>query len=125
MIKKVSPVAYKLNLPNSLKNVHNVFHVSKLKKYVDRENVDQSSEVINYDEREIQESDIEAIIDNRIVKRGNNEFRQFLVQFKGKTIQDAKWINESRLENCQTLLPDELDLNSLMVRDVSKANDIC
>ena len=47
------------------------------------------------------------------------------VSLKGQTVQDAKWINEARLKNCQTLLPDELDLNSLTVRDVSKANDSC
>jgi hypothetical protein len=110
--KKVSHVAYKVNLPTSLKKVHNVFHVSKLKKYIDRDG----------NENLVVEEDIESIVDNQTIKRGNNEIRQYLVQFKGQTVQDAKWINESQLMNCQTLLPDELDLNSLTVRDVSKAN---
>ncbi|XP_074581072.1 uncharacterized protein LOC141837590 [Curcuma longa] len=34
ILKRVSPVAYKLALPPSLAGVHNVFHVSMLQKYV-------------------------------------------------------------------------------------------
>jgi len=119
--KVISSVAYKLNLPTSLKNVHNVFHVSKLKKYANR---DENVRIVinDYTNRDLNEDDIEAVIDNRVIKRGNNEIRQFLVQLKGQTVQNAKWMNESLLKNCQTLLPDELDLNSLTARDVSKAN---
>ena len=120
--KKISPVAYKVNLPSSLKNVHNVFHISKLKKYANR---DENVRVVinDYTNQDLNEDDIESIIDNRVIRRGNNEIRQYLVQLKGQTVQNARWINEAQLKNCQTLLPDELDLNSLTVRDVSKAND--
>jgi len=119
--KVISSVAYKLNLPTSLKNVHNVFHVSKLKKYANR---DENVRIVinDYTNQDLNEDDIEAVIENRVIKRGNNEIRQFLVQLKGQTVQNAKWMNESLLKNCQTLLPDELDLNSLTARDVSKAN---
>lgn len=34
VIQKVNPVAYKLKLPPNLSKLHNVFHVSLLKKYV-------------------------------------------------------------------------------------------
>ena len=34
ILKEVGPVAYRLALPPSLVNVHNVFHVSQLRKYV-------------------------------------------------------------------------------------------
>ena len=33
MIEKVGPVAYKLALPPELENIHNVFHVSMLRRY--------------------------------------------------------------------------------------------
>ena len=34
ILEKISPVAYHLALPSELANIHNVFHVSMLKKYV-------------------------------------------------------------------------------------------
>ena len=33
MIEKVGPVAYKLALPQELENIHNVFHMSMLRRY--------------------------------------------------------------------------------------------
>jgi len=34
IIEKLNPVAYKLNLPSELEHVHNVFHISQLRKYI-------------------------------------------------------------------------------------------
>ena len=34
IISRVGPVAYKLDLPPELSKVHNVFHVSMLRKYI-------------------------------------------------------------------------------------------
>lgn len=33
-MKRIGPVAYQLNLPDKLNGVHNIFHVSNLKKYL-------------------------------------------------------------------------------------------
>ena len=33
MIEKVGPVTYRLDLPPELENIHNVFHVSMLRRY--------------------------------------------------------------------------------------------
>ncbi|GJY20075.1 hypothetical protein Tco_0392641 [Tanacetum coccineum] len=39
ILKRVGPVAYKLELPEELKNVHNTFHVSNLKKCLSDESL--------------------------------------------------------------------------------------
>ncbi|GKD62459.1 putative reverse transcriptase domain-containing protein [Tanacetum coccineum] len=39
ILKRVSPVVYKLELPEELRNVHNTFHVSNLKKYLSDESL--------------------------------------------------------------------------------------
>ncbi|GJY99147.1 putative reverse transcriptase domain-containing protein [Tanacetum coccineum] len=39
ILKRVGPVAYKLELPEELSNVHSTFHISNLKKYLSDENL--------------------------------------------------------------------------------------
>ncbi|GJS96393.1 hypothetical protein Tco_0803361 [Tanacetum coccineum] len=39
ILKRVGPVAYKLELPEELRNVHNTFHVSNLKKCLSNESL--------------------------------------------------------------------------------------
>ncbi|GJZ98202.1 hypothetical protein Tco_0670655 [Tanacetum coccineum] len=39
ILKRVGPVAYKLELPEELRNVHNTFHVSNLKKCLSDESL--------------------------------------------------------------------------------------
>ena len=34
ILERIGPVAYRLELPQDLKQIHNVFHVSMLKKYI-------------------------------------------------------------------------------------------
>ena len=46
VIEKVGPVAYRLALPRKLENIHNVFHVSMLRKYRSDPSHVVSSEVI-------------------------------------------------------------------------------
>ena len=47
MIEKVSPVAYRLALPPELEKIHNVFHVSMLRRYRSDPSHVVSSEVID------------------------------------------------------------------------------
>ena len=51
ILARVGPVAYKLELPDALRNVHSTFHVSNLKKCLSDETL-----VIPLDEIEINES---------------------------------------------------------------------
>ena len=49
ILERVEEVAYRLALPSSLEGVHNVFHVSQLRRYVD-----DDSHMLYYSELELQ-----------------------------------------------------------------------
>jgi len=72
IIEKLNPVAYCLDLPVELKHVHNVFHISQLKKYTPGPNHAIASEPIEitalvYEEQSIQ------ILDRRINQLRNKQ----------------------------------------------------
>ena len=60
VIKKVGPVAYRLALPPKLEKIHNVFHVSMLRRYRSDPSHVVSSEIIelrldlNYEEEPVE-----------------------------------------------------------------------
>ena len=75
IIARVGPVAYRLDLPPELSKVHNVFHVSILRKYIpDPSHVlrDQPVELkdnLTYKEQPIQIVDrIEQILRNKVIQ---------------------------------------------------------
>ncbi|GJR22699.1 putative reverse transcriptase domain-containing protein [Tanacetum coccineum] len=51
ILDKVGPVAYKLELPQELSGIHNIFHVSNLKKYLSDENLVIPLEEIQLDDK--------------------------------------------------------------------------
>ncbi|GKA57656.1 hypothetical protein Tco_0756844, partial [Tanacetum coccineum] len=51
IIDRISPVAYKLELPDELHGIHNTFHVSNLKKCLTDENLDIPLEEIQLDDK--------------------------------------------------------------------------
>ena len=51
IVERVGPVAYRLNLPEELSGVHNVFHVSNLKKCLSDETLIVPLEEIHVDEQ--------------------------------------------------------------------------
>ena len=94
-------VTYKLELPHLLKKLHNVFHVSKLRKYVDGlEQFPSRPNTITKPPAEIVDGEdehyeIEAIRNHR--KRGRNY--QFLVKWLGYDECDNHWMPRAALVN--------------------------
>lgn len=89
MLAKIGPAAYKLDLPPSAQ-VHPVFHVSQLKPFNPCYTpvfttlpplVDLSKTGIFP----------EAVLDRRMVRKGNQAVPQVLIQWSGVPVQAATW----------------------------------
>src|SRR3954470_24330625 len=106
IIAKVSPVAYKLELPPSL-NVHPVFHVSLLRAYTAPSTVSDRvpsgpppPPAVTVDDHD--EYEVERILDSR---RRRNAL-EYLVKWVGYPDHDASWEPLSNLTNATDLIAD-------------------
>ena len=103
----ISPVAYELELPNTLQ-IHPVFHISKLKlasesslgTYPARDSCPDPArpppEFVNEDGQEVWE--VEAVLNKRTQKAGRNrQIIEYLVKWKGYPTYEATWQPASQL----------------------------
>nr|KYP72099.1 Retrotransposable element Tf2 [Cajanus cajan] len=88
VIDKVGAVAYKLKLP-STSQIHNIFHVSQLKKYIG--DAISSSVLPNHITDISDAKEPEAILDRTFVKRRGQAVTKVLVQWKNQCLEDASW----------------------------------
>lgn len=103
IIQQVSSVAYKLDLPTSLK-IHPVFHISLLRPYKQPDDYPHRDptpppppEVSINDETEYE---VEQILDHR-TRRNKKEY---LVKWKGYPEYDATWEPEDHLINAEEIV---------------------
>jgi hypothetical protein len=98
IIQKVSPVAYKLELPDSLK-IHPVFHISNLRPYMSPTTFEHRPvhalppDPVSMGDHE--EFEVEQILDHR-TRRNHQEY---LVKWKGYPEHDTSWEPEGHLEH--------------------------
>ena len=97
IIERVGSVAYRLALPPALSSVHDVFHVSQLRKYVR-----DPSHVIDYSELAVR-SDLSlevqpiAILDRREKRLKNRTIRLVRVAWNPQSPGDSTWEPEDRM----------------------------
>jgi hypothetical protein len=95
--RRVGEVAYELELPEGSK-IHNVFHVSCLKKVVGQQ-VTTSSELPPLDEEGQLILIPEEILQVRERKLRNRVIREYLVRWKELPVEDATWEGEHVLQH--------------------------
>lgn len=88
IIDKIGNVSYKLQLPSASK-IHNVFHVSQLKKCHSPPTDTHPLPQFLLDIGKSKEP--ETILDKRVVKRRNEAATKVLVQWKGGSKEQATW----------------------------------
>jgi hypothetical protein len=99
--------AAELDLQGAYSRRHPVFPVSMIKMYIasdpdkfpNRGTKDKvTPEVIE------EEGVIHKVLQQRVVTKGNKKVRQFLVSFKNKSPDMARWVHEDEIPNGTTLL---------------------
>jgi hypothetical protein len=113
IITKISPVAYKLELPPDLR-IHPVFHVSLLRPYQDPTKIQHRTlgtpppPAITIEDH--QEYEVEQILDQRTRFRR----QEFLVKWVGYPDHDATWEPESNLKNAAESIQEFLASRTLL-----------
>jgi hypothetical protein len=89
IIERIGAVAYKLKLPVGSR-IHPVFHVSLLKKAVGEYHGDEElPDLLTDDQVETYEPD--TVLATRKITQQGEEVGQVLVQWKGKSAEEATW----------------------------------
>ena len=96
ILKKVGTQAYKLNLPEHLK-VHDVFHVSLLKKYIPSPDHILNDDQIVTPTQGILQLHPNKILETRERTLRNRVIKDHLIQWKDFPVEDATWEEESSL----------------------------
>ena len=99
ILKRVGELAYRLELPPTLK-IHNVFHVSRLKKFYDDGRMQPPPKPVEADGK--LQYQIDFIYGHRVVKTSKKSNRtDYLVRWKGHTVEHDEYIPEKYFDNCQ------------------------
>jgi hypothetical protein len=100
---RIGPVAYKLELPASMGNVHDVFHVSLLEKYNEDGRHQPPPPPVEIDENF--EFEVQTILAHRVRRyRGNSQRTEYLIDWKGYAQEHRTWEPEVNLANAKDLL---------------------
>ncbi|KAL0401393.1 UNVERIFIED_CONTAM: Transposon Tf2-11 polyprotein [Sesamum latifolium] len=103
IIRHIGTVAYKIELPPWWK-IHNVFHVSQLKKYSAYREDDARNQPsrLQLELTKTKEKVAEAILNHRVTRTAKREHTEYLVNWKGCSSEENTW---ERVTNLKVLLP--------------------
>ncbi|XP_062119367.1 uncharacterized protein LOC133833126, partial [Humulus lupulus] len=99
ILERVGQVAYRLALPPSLSGVHNVFHVSMLRKYVS-----DTTHVLRYEDLELQtnlsyEERPVQILDRKDKVLRNKTIPLVKVLWRNRKVKEATWELETTMRD--------------------------
>ncbi|KAK6151020.1 hypothetical protein DH2020_015952 [Rehmannia glutinosa] len=97
ILDRIGNVAYRLALPPEHASVHNVFHISMLRKYIS-----DPSHIINHEELDVSnnlayEESLVATLGNKVHKLRNREVPLVLVQWSRHGREEATWEREEEI----------------------------
>ena len=95
IIERIGPVAYRLELPLEMSRIHNVFHVSMLRKYVSDPSHILEAQPIELNEDFSFEVQLVDIVDQEIKELRNKVIPMVKVLWKSDTIEETTWETET------------------------------
>ncbi|GJR14937.1 retrovirus-related pol polyprotein from transposon TNT 1-94 [Tanacetum coccineum] len=97
ILKRVSPVAYKLELPEELSNVHSTFYVSNLKKYISDESLIIPMKELRLDDKlNFMEEPVD-IMDREVKQLKQNRIPKVKVRWSSKRGPEFTWEREDQI----------------------------
>ncbi|KAK6151524.1 hypothetical protein DH2020_014159 [Rehmannia glutinosa] len=94
IVERIGKVAYKLELPQEMTTIHNVFHVSMLKKYIPDPSHVLTPQLIQIDESFSYEEKPTTILDRGVKKLRNKEIPLVKVLWSNHKVEEATWERE-------------------------------
>jgi transposase InsO family protein len=95
--EKIGRVNYRLQLPESMKRIYPVFHISLLEPAP--KNAPVSRNIIQIED-DTEEYEVEKILDSKVIDHEN----YYLVKWKGYDTSENTWEPDQNLNNCSRLL---------------------
>ncbi|KAK6123003.1 hypothetical protein DH2020_043250 [Rehmannia glutinosa] len=94
IVERMGKVAYKLELPQEMTTIHNVFHVSMLKKYVLDPSHVLTPQLVQIEESFSYEEKPTTILDRGVKKLRNKEIPLVKVLWSNHKVEEATWERE-------------------------------
>uniref|UniRef100_A0A2N9GV60 RNA-directed DNA polymerase n=1 Tax=Fagus sylvatica TaxID=28930 RepID=A0A2N9GV60_FAGSY len=99
ILERIGPVAYRLALPPALSGIHNVFHVSMLRKYIP-----EPSHILSYDQLRIRDDLSYEEVPIQILDRKEHMLRTksiplVKVLWKNHALKEASWEREDIMQS--------------------------
>ena len=107
VIKKVGPIAYRLALPSELEKIHNVFHVSMLRRYMSDPSHVVSSETVELRPDLTYEEEAVDILAREVKELRNKRIPLVKVLWRNHQTEEATWESEEVMRQQYPQLLDE------------------
>ena len=99
IVERIGPVAYRLDLPEELSQVYNVFHISMLRKYIpDPSQVLETPEIELRDDLSYEEQPM-LILGREEKELRNKTISLVKVLWRNHLVEEATWEREDQMRN--------------------------
>ncbi|CAN6445271.1 unnamed protein product [Victoria cruziana] len=104
ILDRIGTAAYRLALPPQLSHVHNVFHVSLLRKYLPNPQHQISYDQLQLDDDLSYQEGPVRILDEQVRRLRNKEIPMVKVEWQHHQVQDCTWESREKMERLYPFL---------------------